>query len=95
MGFDPLKELLRLSKEFMEMKIPAFNSQLLTMIKEYFLITSKGCGDLASKLQKAISKRLMKLSRNKKRLREKLIIKFSQWTNDLKIYEELREGPRV
>jgi len=25
----------------MEMKIPAFNSQLLTMIKEYFLITSK------------------------------------------------------
>ena len=41
MGFDPLGELLRLSKEFMEMKIPAFNSQLLTMIKEYFLITSK------------------------------------------------------
>ena len=84
---DPVSELLRLAKHFMEMPIPAYKANLLIKIKECFLIASKNSVDIAIELRDNISNIVIRLSTNKKRMRELILCKIHEWTNQIKLYD--------
>lgn len=92
LAYDSVDEMIRLCTCFMTMPIPSYQGQILGMIKECFLIASKGSSVIAVENKNKIAGIIIKSMKYKKSLREILIKRIHEWTKDIIIYNEFKMG---